>query len=377
MPDPHVSLNLRLRDKGSFPTVETGTELARMKVSLMILLLISLTGCYAGTVKPFVNRPEFKVENEPVRTLRILVVTDGSYRKEEMEKLVSKCSRIMEMQVGIRLEIVDSHQIEWGNERNDSNRMLTRIAIETWEKTSHFDLAIAFAYFEERSEPYRLIIGRIDEVFWRYVVVKEPESNLLLHELIHAFLPEKEHAKEWLMKPVRPSYGSEWYWLTPEERKEILRNKWRDFNAVPATEGNKKGTAKECGYHYYIGLDHLRRKEYHQAVLSLEKSIEADPEYAPPLNSLAWFLATAEKKEMRDGKRAVELALKACEVTEWKNARYLDTLAAAYARAGEFDQAVKWQEKAVEGMKSFDHYARRRAQERLRLYRNRKPVPTD
>jgi tetratricopeptide (TPR) repeat protein len=294
-----------------------------------------------------------------------------------MEKLFSKCSRIMEMQVGIRLEIVDSHRIQWGNERNDSNRMLTRIAIETWEKTSHFDLAVAFAYFEERSEPYRLIIGRIDEVFWRYVVVKELEPNLLLHELIHAFLAGKKHAKEWLMQPVRPSYGSEWYWLTPEERKEVLRNKWRDFNAVPATEGNKRGTAKECGYRYYIGLDHLRRKEYHQAVLSLEKSIEADPEYAPPLNNLAWFLATAEKKEMRDGKRAVELALKACEVTEWKNARYLDTLAAAYARAGEFDEAVKWQEKAVEGRKSFDHYTRREAQVRLRLYRNRKPVPTD
>jgi tetratricopeptide (TPR) repeat protein len=121
----------------------------------------------------------------------------------------------------------------------------------------------------------------------------------------------------------------------------------------------------------------LRKKEYHQAVLSFEKSIEADPEYAPPLNSLAWFLATTEKKEMRDGKRAVELALKACELTEWKNARYLDTLAAANARAGEFYQAVKWQEKAVEGMKSFDHYERSGAQGRLYLYRNRKPMPTD
>jgi len=370
-------MNLRLGDKGSWPTVETWTGLARMKVSLIILLLIGLTGCYAGTVKPFVNRPEFKAENEPVRTLRILIVTDGSYRKEEMGKLVSKCSRIMEMQVGIRLEIVDTHQIKWGDERSDSSGMLTRIATETWEKTSHFDVAVAFAYFEEKSEAYRLHIGRIDGVFWRYIVVKEPEPNLFLHELFHAFLPGQGHGKDGLMQPVRPSYGNEWYWLTPEERKEVLRNKWRDFNAVPAAGDIKRGTTKECGYYYYIGLGHLRRREYHQAVSSIEKSIEADPDYAPPLNSLAWFLATAKKKEMRDGKRAVELALKACELTEWKNARYLDTLAAAYARADEFNQAVKWQEKAVEGMKSFDQYARREAQERLRLYRNRKPVPPD
>jgi tetratricopeptide (TPR) repeat protein len=179
------------------------------------------------------------------------------------------------------------------------------------------------------------------------------------------------------MQPVRPSYGSQWYWLTPQERREVLRNKWRDFNAVPASGGSKRGTTKECGYHYSIALDYLRRKEYVRAASSFEKSIEADPDYAPPLNNLAWFLATAPKKEMRDGKKAVELARKACELTEWGDAQYLDTLAAAYARANQFDEAVKWQEKAVDRMKSFDHYVRREAQERLRLYRNFKPFPPD
>jgi tetratricopeptide (TPR) repeat protein len=178
------------------------------------------------------------------------------------------------------------------------------------------------------------------------------------------------------MQSVRSPYGSEWFWLTPEERKEVLRNKWRDFNQVPA-EGDDKGTTKESGFHYYIGLSHLARKEYRLAFSSLEKSIEADPGYAPPRNDLAWLLATVEKKELRDGKRAVGLATKACELTDWKNAEYLDVLAAAYARAGDFDQAVKWQEKAVEAMKSYDGRTRRFARERLRSYRNRTPVPAD
>ncbi len=348
-----------------------------MKLILILLLLISLSGCYAGTVKPFIDQPEFKTENEPVRTLRVLVLSDGLYRKDEIEKLFSKCSRVMEVQVGMRLEIIDSQQIEWDAERNDSTRMLTKIATETWEKTDHFDIAVAIAHFDERSEPHKLIIGRIDGVFWRYVVVKEPEPNLLLHEIFHAFLPGKEHAKEWLMQPVRPLYGSEWYWLTSEERKEVLGNKWRDFNIVPAVKDDKRGTTKECGFKYYIALEHLRRKEYRQAVSLLEKSIELDPEYAPPRISLAWFLATTDKKELRDGKRAMEQALKACELTEWKKPGYLDTLAAAYARVGDFDQAVKWQEKAVEGWKSFDWSGKRAAQERLRSYRTHKPVPLD
>jgi len=345
---------------------------AKIKKLVSLLLLISVSGCYAGTVKPLMNRPEFKAENEPIRTVRVLAITDGSYRKEEIEKLVSKCSQIMEIQVGIRFEVVDSQEIKWGDARNDSRRMLTKIATETWEKAGQFDMAIAFAHFFEG-----VVIGRIDGVFWRYIVVKELEPNLLLHEVIHAFLPGKEHTKDWLMKEARSPYGNEWYWLTPEERKVALQNKWRDFGAVPAVGEEKKGTTKECGFHYMIGIDHLRRKEYPQAVSAFEKSIKADPDYVPPRIVLAWFLAATEARELRDGKRAVELALKACELTEWKKTDYLDTLAAAYARAGDFEQAVKWQERALEGMKSFDVRTESAARERLKLYRSRKPWPSN
>ncbi|HYY93402.1 MAG TPA: tetratricopeptide repeat protein [Pyrinomonadaceae bacterium] len=76
--------------------------------------------------------------------------------------------------------------------------------------------------------------------------------------------------------------------------------------------------------------------DYDGAIADYTKVIALDAGYANAYNSLAWLLATAPKQELRDGKRAVELARKACELSKWQHPNQLDTLAAAYAEAGDF-----------------------------------------
>ena len=90
-------------------------------------------------------------------------------------------------------------------------------------------------------------------------------------------------------------------------------------------------------------------------------------------SSVAWLLATSWDDSIRDGKKAIELATKACELTEWKNPDFLDTLAAAYAEAGQFDDAVKWQKKALEHPEAFDAAEFEQAKQRLKLYEARQP----
>jgi tetratricopeptide (TPR) repeat protein len=90
------------------------------------------------------------------------------------------------------------------------------------------------------------------------------------------------------------------------------------------------------------------RGKFDQAVADYEAAIRIDPNHALAHNSLAWLLATCPEEKFRDGRRAVEEAKKSYELSEGKRVDFLDTLAAAHAEAGEFDQARSWQAKAVE-----------------------------
>ena len=65
------------------------------------------------------------------------------------------------------------------------------------------------------------------------------------------------------------------------------------------------------------------------------------------LNNLAWVLSTSPKDELRDGKRAITLATQAAELTDFDQAYILSTLASAYAETGDFDNAIKWIQKAI------------------------------
>jgi serine/threonine protein kinase len=93
-----------------------------------------------------------------------------------------------------------------------------------------------------------------------------------------------------------------------------------------------------------------------QAQVKIHDRLLASNANAPSLfNAAAWLLATSPREAVRNGKRAVELATKACELTEYKNPSIVDTLAAAYAETGDFDSAVKWSEKSLELAKDSDN----------------------
>ena len=123
---------------------------------------------------------------------------------------------------------------------------------------------------------------------------------------------------------------------------------------------------------YYNRGFALEAKDLNGAVGDYTKFIELEPDDADGYGKLAWVLATTSRNSVRDGKKAVAYALKAAELTKWVDGGVLDTLAAAYAEAGNFDEAIKWENKAL-SITEFAKTSGDEARKRLQLYTARKP----
>lgn len=85
---------------------------------------------------------------------------------------------------------------------------------------------------------------------------------------------------------------------------------------------------------------------YQPAIEDLHMAATSSPENAVYANALAWLLATCPDAKIHDGKEAVRFALRAVSIS--RDAKYLDTLAAAQARKGDFKQAVEIQQAALD-----------------------------
>ena len=155
------------------------------------------------------------------------------------------------------------------------------------------------------------------------------------------------------------------------------------------------------------GFAYRSKGEYDQAIRDFDKAIELNPGYvlaygnrwlacrskgaykqatrdfytvlklnpSPTiLNDLSWALATHQDAQFRDGTEAVHLAERACQLTDYKMPTFVDTLAAAYAEVGQFDKAVKTDQKAIQlALAAGKEKLAKDMQNRLELYKAKRP----
>jgi tetratricopeptide (TPR) repeat protein len=100
--------------------------------------------------------------------------------------------------------------------------------------------------------------------------------------------------------------------------------------------------------HYNLGNALLEKGGMAEAITHFQKALQIKPDFPEAQNDLAWVLATSPQASLRNGNQAVELAQQANQLAGGKNPIILRTLAAAYAEAGRFGDALRSAQKAME-----------------------------
>jgi tetratricopeptide (TPR) repeat protein len=100
--------------------------------------------------------------------------------------------------------------------------------------------------------------------------------------------------------------------------------------------------------HNNLGIALFEQGRTGEAIAQTQKALDLQPANLSFQNNLAWMLATAPQVSLRNGVRAVQLAMQASQSSGGNNPDILHILAAAYAAAGEFCQAVRTAQHALQ-----------------------------
>jgi tetratricopeptide (TPR) repeat protein len=113
--------------------------------------------------------------------------------------------------------------------------------------------------------------------------------------------------------------------------------------------------------------------DYAKAIADYSTAMRLDPTLAYPIENLAEVFACCPQDRFRDGKKAVTFATRVCEMSRWLQPSHLHLLAAASAENGQFEDAVRWEEKALELTPPTKENNRKAFEKALGRFKERQP----
>lgn len=131
-------------------------------------------------------------------------------------------------------------------------------------------------------------------------------------------------------------------------------------------------TLTRYGYLYYLDrvAEYREKGDFESARKELKQLFERLPQESDLLDAVAFALMDSPDNKAGEYDIALKLATRACELTDFKQPNYLDTLGAAYSLTGDFQNAIRYQKKAVQLAKDVNtHFISKK----LKLYREGKP----
>jgi tetratricopeptide (TPR) repeat protein len=166
---------------------------------------------------------------------------------------------------------------------------------------------------------------------------------------------------------LRPDYADAYFNLG-----SVLFQQGRIDQAIAQWQKALAIRPRDAEAHRNVASALRKQGNVKEAIAEFEQALNIVPEDSVALNNLAWILATSSDASMRNGARAVTLAMKAVQTSGDKDPNFVRTLAAARAEAGQFTEAVATAEaaKALASAQSKPELASR-LEEEIILYRAR------
>ena len=222
-----------------------------------------------------------------------------------------------------------------------------------WNDKGEYDIAIADYNEAIRLDPSNEVAFKNRGIAWN----EKKEFDKALTDYNEAIRLDPKYASAFHCR------GNAWY------NKKDYDKAIADYNEMIRLD------PKYADAYIDRGLAWDAKKEYDNAVADYNEAIRLDPKAAMAFNNRATVWATCPREKYRDGKKALESATRACELSNWTGAVYLNTLAEAYAEAGDYKKAIDWQEKAISLFT--DESAKRTAEAELKLFKSNKPYHGD
>jgi tetratricopeptide (TPR) repeat protein len=127
----------------------------------------------------------------------------------------------------------------------------------------------------------------------------------------------------------------------------VLATQGKFDEAIPEYRRTLELVPDSAQAHFRFGQALQGQRNFGAAIQEYQKALDLAPGHLPVHLSLAWLLATCPDNSLRNGKKAVALAEQAGLISGAESPQLLDTLAAAYAEAGRFPEAIETARRAL------------------------------
>jgi tetratricopeptide (TPR) repeat protein len=227
--------------------------------------------------------------------------------------------------------------------------------------------------------------GQLDEALWYFQKALDVRSHsehrhynfslALIHDSIGDVLARKGRLDEAIPHlrqavDLRPDFPDAHYNLgTALFQKGDLDGAIAEWRTTLSIHPN------DAGAHTSLGNAFVQKGHLSEAADHYEKALQSDPDAILPLNNLAWVISTGPDDSLRNNEIAIKLALKANQLSKETNPVFIRTLGAAYAQAGQFENAIETTRRAAEqASRAGEQELARQIMEDVDLYQRRAPL---